>query len=101
MKTTMRYELVESRYGMEPSLRATYPDGTSYKKVMAELHKLTAAVYLAAERANVKYGWNPEPKIREDGTAAGRVRIELDKGTPDEIAIAERVLRGCIATKGV
>jgi len=98
MKTTLRYELVEGRYSTpEPSLRMTCPEGTSYKLVMAELHKLTSKVYLAAERlAGGQYGWSPEPKLREDGTAAGRVRIELDKGTPEEIALAEIVLRNCM-----
>lgn len=94
MKTTIRYELIQGRYiTPEPSLLLDCPKGTDYRLVMAELHKLAAKVIGAAYLHAREYGWSPCPKLREDGTAAGRVYIELDQGTQDEIKAAERVLR--------
>jgi hypothetical protein len=94
LKTTIRYELVAGLYTTpEPSLIVTCPKGTDYRLVMAELHKLAAKVIGAAYLHANEYGWSPEPRLREDGTAAGRVRIELDNGTTEEIKAAERVLR--------
>lgn len=100
MKTKMYYELVPGLYGTpEPSIRVYCPEGTGYKHVMAELHRLTAKVYKVAACVASQYGWSPEPRLREDGSAAGRVRIELDEGTPEEIALAEHVLKLCMPAR--